>query len=69
MHYRTPTMGGSSGSPVFVDNRWTAVGLHHSGSATMQKLNGRRGTYRANEGIALGCISKALSSKNWELCT
>jgi hypothetical protein len=69
MHYRTPTMGGSSGSPVFVDNRWTAVGLHHSGSAAMQRLNGRPGTYRANEGIALGCISEALKSENWELCT
>lgn len=68
MHYRTPTMGGSSGSPVFVDNRWTAVGLHHSGSAVMQRLNGKPGTYQANEGIALSCISKALSGKNWELC-
>jgi Trypsin-like peptidase domain len=69
MHYRTPTMGGSSGSPVFVDNRWTAVGLHHSGSAVMQRLNCKPGTYQANEGIALSSISKALSSKNWELCT
>jgi hypothetical protein len=69
IHYRTPTVGGSSGSPVFVDNRWTAIGLHHSGSAMMQKLNDKPGTYQANEGIALSSISKALGSKNWELCT
>jgi Trypsin-like peptidase domain len=69
IHYRTPTMGGSSGSPVFVDNRWTAIGLHHSGSALMQKLNGNPGTYQANEGIALSSISEALGTNNWELCT
>jgi hypothetical protein len=35
----------------------------------MQKLNDKPGTYQANEGIALSSISKALGSKNWELCT
>jgi V8-like Glu-specific endopeptidase len=69
IHYRTPTSGGSSGSPVFVEQLWTAIGLHHSGSAKMQKLNGKPGIYQANEGVALSSISAALtSSMGWELC-
>jgi Trypsin-like peptidase domain len=60
IHYRTPTEGGSSGSPVF-NWQWDLVGLHHAGSQTMRMLNNKPGTYEANEGIWLRAIIKALS--------
>ncbi len=50
LHYRTPTEGGSSGSPVF-NQEWKLVGLHHAGKDDMPRLNGQPGTYQANEGI------------------
>lgn len=50
IHYRTPTDGGSSGSPVF-NQQWQLIGLHHAGSEEMPCLNGKAGTYAANEGI------------------
>jgi V8-like Glu-specific endopeptidase len=62
LHYRTPTEGGSSGSPVFDDTNWTLVGLHHSGQADMRKLNGQSGIYAANEGISIAAIQKALKT-------
>src|SRR5690606_23968392 len=31
LHYRAPTEGGSSGSPVFEAAGWRVVGLHHAG--------------------------------------
>lgn len=60
LHYRTPTEPGSSGSPVFAEDRWRAVALHHAGTATMQPLNGKTGSYEANEGISLASIAAAL---------
>ncbi len=52
VHYRTPTMGGSSGSPVF-NRSWELIAVHHSGSTEMPRLHGKGGTYPANEGIWL----------------
>ncbi len=52
VHYRTPTMGGSSGSPVF-NRSWELIAVHHSGSTQMPRLHGKGGTYPANEGIWL----------------
>jgi hypothetical protein len=60
LHYRTPTEPGSSGSPVFVEQRWRAVALHHAGTASMRRLNGKTGTYEANEGVGLASIAAAL---------
>lgn len=60
IHYRTPTVGGSSGSPVFNRN-WDLIGLHHSGDMTMMKLDGT-GTYQANEGIWIRAIIKAIAA-------
>ena len=63
IHYRTPTEGGSSGSPVF-NAKWELIGLHHAGSEAMPRLNGRPGTYPANEGIWLIAIIAAIASAN-----
>lgn len=60
VHYRAPTEGGSSGSPVF-NQQWRLVGIHHKGDKEMTKLNGKPGRYAANEGISIQEIIKALS--------
>jgi hypothetical protein len=61
VHYRAPTEGGSSGSPVFNGSLWEVIALHHVGGKTgMSRLNGDAGTYAANEGIALLSIVAAL---------
>jgi len=61
VHYRAPTEGGSSGSPVFNGSLWEVIALHHVGGKTgMPRLNGAAGTYAANEGIALLSIVAAL---------
>lgn len=62
MHYRTPTEPGSSGSPVFDQDYWTVVALHHAGQQNMPKLNGKPGTYDANEGIAISAIRAQTTS-------
>ncbi|HSS18587.1 MAG TPA: serine protease [Pyrinomonadaceae bacterium] len=53
LHYRTPTEPGSSGSPVFEPDEWKAVALHHKGNEEMKRIDGKRGTYQANEGISI----------------
>ncbi len=58
LHYRTPTVGGSSGSPVF-DREWRVMGLHHAGAENMRRLHGS-GEYMANEGISFGAIKAYL---------
>lgn len=60
LHYRTPTEGGSSGSPVF-NRQWELLGLHHKGSNTMPMLNGKVGVYAANEGIWIKAVIRALA--------
>jgi hypothetical protein len=60
IHYRTPTLGGSSGSPVF-NAVWQVIALHHAGRTDMPKLDGQ-GTYAANEGIWLDRIRTELQT-------
>jgi V8-like Glu-specific endopeptidase len=62
LHYRTPTEPGSSGSPVFEPEDWRVIALHHRGSTEMPRLDGREGTYQANEGIAILAIQKATAA-------
>ena len=61
IHYRTPTEGGSSGSPVF-NQEWDLIGLHHKGGI-LAKLNGQMGTYEANEGIWIQAVKTAVRAK------
>lgn len=60
LHYRTPTEGGSSGSPVFDQVGWKVVALHHKGKYEMPRIDGKEGTYEANEGISVSAIKKAI---------
>jgi tetratricopeptide (TPR) repeat protein len=62
LHYRTPTEGGSSGSPVF-NQDWRLIGLHHAGGDAMARLNGQAGTYQANEGIRFEKIREAFEGQ------
>lgn len=62
LHYRSPTEGGSSGSPVF-DNQWKLIGLHHAGGFDLLQLNNSGGTYAANEGMTLPAIRQRLADK------
>lgn len=61
LHYRAPTEGGSSGSPVF-DDGWELIGLHHGGGRELRRLDGRPGTYQANEGIQIQRIAAAVQA-------
>ena len=62
VHYRTPTEPGSSGSPVF-DDQWRLIAIHHAGRSDMRKLNGKPGTYEANEGINILAVVEEIKQK------
>jgi len=59
LHYRTPTNPGSSGSPVFDEQFWTLLALHHAGDTEMPRFRREEGRYEANEGIAVAAIQEA----------
>lgn len=59
VHYRTPTVGGSSGSPVF-NAEWKVYAIHHAGSDQAPSLTGGS-PGPANEGIALNAIRARLA--------
>ena len=59
LHYRTPTEPGSSGSPVFEEDAWKVIALHHAGG-WYAGLDGKSPPeYEANEGIAILAIQDA----------
>jgi V8-like Glu-specific endopeptidase len=60
VHYRAPTQGGSSGSPVF-NEFWELIALHHAGGFNVPKLDGD-GVYAANEGISILSIVEQIRS-------
>ena len=61
IHYRAPTEGGSGGSPVFNSRLWQVIAMHHKGGKIgMPRLNGKEGTYGANEGIGIQSIVAAI---------
>jgi hypothetical protein len=60
LHYRAPTEGGSSGSPVF-NQDWELLGLHHGGGRDMARLNKKAGRYAANEGIWIEAIRQGMA--------
>ena len=39
VHYRTPSEGGSSGSPVFGPTNWKVIALHHAGRKDMPRID------------------------------
>jgi V8-like Glu-specific endopeptidase len=57
LRYRTNTLNGSSGSPVF-NQDWEILALHHAGDPQYPYLN--RGAY--NEGVPIAAIWKHLSA-------
>ena len=60
VHYRA-TEGGSSGSPVFNSHLWEVIALHHKGGREgVPRLNGKEGSYGANEGIGIQSIIAAI---------
>jgi Trypsin-like peptidase domain/MAP3K TRAFs-binding domain len=61
LQYRTPTLGGSSGSPVF-GRPWDVIAIHHAGDKEMSRLHGQDGTHAANEGIWIDRVIAALAS-------
>lgn len=60
--YRTPTLPGSSGSPVFDDN-WNVIAIHHAGSKKM-KIDTYGTKTKANEGIFIGTILDDIQKKS-----
>jgi V8-like Glu-specific endopeptidase len=62
LRYRAPTKPGSSGSPVFEDNAWEVIGLHHAGDV-YEGLDGTSPAYEANEGIAITAVQQQTRSR------
>ncbi|GAB3249816.1 serine protease [Kineosporia babensis] len=58
VQYTSATLPGSSGSPVF-DEQWQLIAVHHSGGNQLPRLD-QAGTHRANEGIRLDAIVRAV---------
>lgn len=68
VHYRAPTEGGSSGSPVFNSRLWQVIALHHlGGKSDVRRLNGKTGAYAANEGIWIQSVRDGVASGQWRV--
>ena len=60
IQYKTDTLEGSSGSPVF-DVQWRVIGLHHSGGWLPKNPNTMKAEY-ANEGIHINVVLDGLKN-------
>lgn len=60
VHYRTPTLGGNSGSPV-LNSVGKVFALHHAGSERLLPLNGQSLGYPGNEGMTMIAIGEAVT--------
>jgi Trypsin-like peptidase domain/MAP3K TRAFs-binding domain len=61
VHYRAPTEPGNSGSAVFNGDVWEVIALHHKGCKDgLPRLNGKAGSYAANEGVSIASIKGAI---------
>lgn len=49
-----------SGSPVFKEGRLETIAIHHG--FTLSKLNGKEGSYEANEGVGLQSLKVMLAN-------
>lgn len=56
--YRTPTEGGSSGSPIF-NSQWELIGVHHKGGASVIATSKSEVT-NANEGMQWIAVQNAI---------
>jgi len=56
--YRTPTEGGSSGSPIF-NSQWELIGVHHKGGASSAPLASGE-VINANEGVQWSSIINSI---------
>jgi hypothetical protein len=45
------------------DYQWRLIALHHAGKSDLPKLNGKSGTYEANEGTNVLAIAEAIKQK------
>lgn len=62
LHYRTPSLPGSSGSPVFEAGTWRLIGIHHRGRPDCPRLPPKQATYEANEGVWIASIRAAIQA-------
>lgn len=62
LHYRTPSLPGSSGSPVFEAGTWRLIGIHHRGRPDTPRLPPKQASYEANEGVWLASIRAAIAA-------
>lgn len=67
LQYRTPTVGGSSGSPVF-NTDWQLVAVHHRGGYSLKRLSSE-GTREANQGSSVFAIRKEIQNDPQQLWT
>jgi hypothetical protein len=58
--YRTPTEGGSSGSPIF-NSQWELVGVHHMGGA-LSEATVTSGAIESNEGIRWSAVKLEIAN-------
>jgi hypothetical protein len=52
----------SSGSPVFEENGWKVIALHHAGGTNRPRLGKRPGVHEAADGLTLSTLARAIAA-------